>query len=59
MLRARRQSVDVSERQCALRRIELGFLRVALEQLGDLALAGGDNDEIGIGRVFFQIGDAG
>ena len=56
MLRPRRQAFDVSERQRALRRIELALLRVALENFDNVALAGGDNDQIGVGCVFVEIG---
>ena len=55
MLRTRRQSLDIGERQRALRCVELALLRVALEQPGDVALAGRDDDEVGLRGVFFQV----
>ena len=56
MLRTRRQSLDVGEGKRALGSVELAFLRVPLEHPGDIALAGGDDHEIGIRGIFFEIG---
>ncbi len=56
MLRSRHESFNIGQRQRPLRRVELALLRVALENFDNVALAGGDDDEIGIGSVFIEVG---
>ena len=59
VVRARRHAVHIGQRQRALRLVEGRLFGVALEQLRDVALAGGDDGQVGRGGVGFEVGDAG
>ena len=50
---------DVGQGERALRLVEGRAFGVALEQLHNVALAAGQDDEIATARIIFQIGDAG
>ena len=50
---------DIGQRQRALRLVERRFFGVALEQLDDVALAGGEDHEIAAAGVVFEIGNGG
>jgi hypothetical protein len=55
MVGPRLHPFHVGEGQRALRFVERRLVRVALEQLGDLALAGRDDHEVGIAGVCLKI----
>lgn len=59
MIRARQHAIDIGQRQCALRLVEGRLFGVALEELGNIALAGCDDDKFGFLRIGFKIVDAG
>ena len=57
VLRAWGHPGHVREREGALRRAVRGARRVALEELRDLALAGGDDHEVVLARVGLEVGN--
>ena len=57
VLCARRHPRHVGECERAHRLVERGALGVALEEAGDLALAGCDDDQVGRVRVALEVGD--
>ncbi len=59
MAGARRHALYIGQRQSALRLVIGRALRITLEHLGDIALAGGDNHQIAFPRIGFEVFDPG